>query len=157
MAIRVILTIAFSKNWCVRQSDVNNVFINGDIKEEVYITQPSSFENPKQPKLVCRLHKALYRLKKAPKVGFKKLHGALASLGFTSIKSYQSLFVRITPQHCTYLLVYVDDILITGNYPQVITSLIADLNNAFALKDLGELKCFIGIQVTKTSLGLHLS
>lgn len=155
--IRIILTIALSRQWGIRQLDVNNAFLNGDLKEEVFMAQPHGFLDPNHPQYVCKLHKALYGLKQAPRAWFEKLHGALHSFGFSSAKSDQSLFVRITPSHCMYLLVYVDDILITGSDSKEIAALVSGLHNTFALKDLGELNYFLGIQVTKTTVGLHLS
>lgn len=110
--------------------------------------QPPSFEAPQAPQLVCKLHKALCGLKQAPRAWFEKLHGALMALGFTSARSDQSLFVRISSKSVIYLLFYVDDILITGNNPSDVNSLIQDLNREFALKDLGNLNFFLGIQAT---------
>lgn len=80
-----------------------------------------------------------------PRTWFEKLHGALSTLGFLSAKSGQSLFVRITPRHYTYLLVYVNDILITGSDATVFVALISDPKKAFALKDLEEVNYFLGI------------
>lgn len=106
--------------------------------------QPPGFEAPQAPQLVCKLHKALYGLKQALRAWFEKLHGALMALGFTSARSDQALFVRISSKSVIYLLVYVDDILITGNNPSDVNSLIQDLNREFALKDLGNLNFFLG-------------
>ncbi|CBI26385.3 unnamed protein product, partial [Vitis vinifera] len=86
-----------------------------------------------------------------------KLHRALLSFGFVSTKSDQSLFLRFTPSHITYVFVYVDDILVTSSDTTAITSLIAQLNSKFSLKDLGEVHYFLVIQVSYTNNGLHLS
>ncbi|RVW54053.1 Retrovirus-related Pol polyprotein from transposon RE1 [Vitis vinifera] len=130
--IRVVFTIALSRNWAIKQLDVNNVFLNGDLQEEVFMQQPQGFIDEQNPNLVCRLHKALYGLKQAPRAWF-------------------------TPSHITYVLVYVDDILVTGSDTAAITSLIAQLNSEFSLKDLGKVHYFLGIQVSHTNNGLHLS
>ncbi|RVX06732.1 Retrovirus-related Pol polyprotein from transposon TNT 1-94 [Vitis vinifera] len=136
--VRVVFTIALSRNWAIKQLDVNNAFLNGDLQEEVFMQQPQGFIDEQNPNLVCRLHKALYGLKQAPRAWFEKLHRALLSFGFVSAKSDQSLFLRFTPNHITYVLVYVDDILVIGSDTAAITSLIAQLNSEFSLKDLGE-------------------
>ena len=119
--------------------------------------QPQGFIDEQNPNLVCRLHKALYGLKQAPRAWFEKLHRALLSFGFVSAKSDQSLFLRFTLSHITYVLVYVDDILVIGSDTTVITSLIAQLKSEFSLKDLEDVHYFLGIQVSHTSNGLHLS
>ncbi|RVW15960.1 Retrovirus-related Pol polyprotein from transposon RE1 [Vitis vinifera] len=125
--IRVVFTIALSRNWAIKQLDVNNAFLNGDLQEGT------------------------------PRAWFEKLHRALLSFGFVFAKSDQSLFLRFTPSHITYVLVYVDDILVTDSDTTAITSLIAQLNLEFSLKDLGEDHYFLGIQVSHTNNGLHLS
>ena len=112
--IRVILTLALSKGWPLRQLDVNNAFLNGILHEEVYMSQPEGF-TATDPSLVCRLHKALYGLKQAPRAWFEHLAHALFKLGFISSKCDPSLFVYASASHCVYSLVYVDDIIITGS------------------------------------------
>lgn len=144
--VRVILTLALSHGWPVAQLDVNNAFLNGELTEEVYMMQPQGFEAAGSGHKVCRLHKALYGLKQAPRAWFDTLHSALHSFGFQSSKSDKSLFIWRHDQ----------DILITGTKHAQVESIISKLNAMFALKDLGELDFFLGIQVTKTSDGLLL-
>ena len=155
--IRIVLTIALSRGWSVRQLDINDAFLNGILQEEVFMSQPQGFVDEKHPKYVCRLHKALYGLKQAPRAWFERLHKALLQFGFVSSKADQSLFFRITSTHTTYILVFVDDILITGSNADVVTTLIKLLDVKFSLKDLGEITYFLGIQVTHTVNGFHLS
>lgn len=156
--IRIILTIALTNHWAVRQLDIDNAFLNGDLKEEIFMEQPPGFESPHTAGLVCKLHKALYGLKQAPKAWFDKLHATLLNLGFTSAKSDQSLFIKITSEYKLYLLVYVDDILLTGTNKTIIESLIRVLHQQFRLKDLGNLNHFLGIQISHLSTGgFHLS
>ncbi|RVW15239.1 Retrovirus-related Pol polyprotein from transposon RE1 [Vitis vinifera] len=155
--IRIVLTIALNLQWKVRQLDVNNAFLNGDLHEDIFMHQPQGFIDPINPNYVCKLNKSLYGLKQAPRAWFEKLHQALGILGFSSTKSDQSLFINITPTHSTYILVYVDDILITGNNDQFVQHVITQLNNQFTLKDLGDIDYFLGIQVKHTSAGMHLS
>lgn len=106
---------------------------------------------------MCRLHKALYGLKQAPRAWFDKLKSALESFSFSSARSDQSLLVRHSSQYTLFVLVYVDDILITGSSNTEIQSLISQLHARFALKDLGEVNYFLGIEVTRTSEGLYLT
>ena len=121
------------------------------------MTQPEGFQVG-GAHLVCRLNKALYGLKQAPRAWFEKLSYTFLSLGFTSAKCDSSLFVKVTAQVTLYALVYVDDVLITGSSKAAITDLIAALNQTFALKDLGHLHYFLGVEVRSTKEGgIHLS
>ncbi|KAM6540567.1 hypothetical protein CsatB_005014 [Cannabis sativa] len=149
--------MAITRGWKIRQLDVNNAFLNGVLEEEVYMTQPPGFEDTTQPNLVCKLHKALYGLKQAPRAWFERLHQCLLSFGFTSSKSNHSLFILQNVSSITLILVYVADILVTGSDPKTVTSLIDSLSRTFSLKDLGELKYFLGIEVAETTRGLTLS
>lgn len=90
--------------------------------------------------------------------GFTKLQQFLVSSGFVLSKSDTSLFVRATSEFTLYVLVYVDDIVITGNSSDEITCFVQKLHSEFALKDMGELHYFLGIEVSRSSSGsLHLS
>lgn len=154
--IRIILTLALSNGWPLQQLDVNNAFLNGDLDEEVYMEQPPGFIS-QDSSLVCRLHKALYDLKQAPRAWFDKLKGALLSLGFTSSKCDPCLSVFSQGANTIYMLVYVDDIIVTGNSAQLIQQLINRLHSNFALKQIGALDYFLGIQVHKVPTGLLLN
>lgn len=102
------------------------------------------------------LKQALYGLKQASRAWFHKLASALADLGYTASLSDPSLFINATTSSISIVLVYVDDIIVTGSEPTVLTSLISSLSTRFSLKDLGSLHYFLGIQVTRNADGLHL-
>lgn len=108
--------------------------------------QPQGFEVTDRS-LVCKLNKALYGLKQAPRAWFEKLTAALLKFGFTSSKCDPSLFMLHAPTYCLLVLVYVDDIIVTGSSMSHIQSLITQLNQAFSLKQLGKLDFFLGIEV----------
>lgn len=80
--IRLVLSIAISRGWSIRQLDINNAFLNGDLNEVVYMKQPRGFEDTTRPTHVCRLDKALYGLKQAPRAWFTKLKHYLVAQGF---------------------------------------------------------------------------
>ena len=143
--IRLVLAHAVASHWPIRQIDINNAFLNGDLTERVYMQQPPGFTST-NPHLVCHLHKAIYGLKQAPRSWFLKLSTTLQQLGFHSTKSDTSLFVKFASSYTLFVLVYVDDILITGSSATAITDLITRLNSFFALKDLGPIHHFLGIQ-----------
>lgn len=107
---------------------------------------------------MCKLHKALYGLKQAPRAWFERLASNLMQHGFSPSKCDPSLFLRITNSSVTYALVYVDDILLTRLSPQFVSLLKSKLNSEFALKDLGLLHYFLGVEVNKLPNGsLHFS
>lgn len=103
------------------------------------------------------MHKSIYGLKQAPRAWFHKLASTLLSLRFTESKVDYSLFLFHESNVHIFLLVYVDDIIVTGNSLHAITNLITQLQQSFALKDLGPLHYFLGIHVQHLPHGLHLS
>ncbi|PNY18109.1 retrovirus-related Pol polyprotein from transposon TNT 1-94 [Trifolium pratense] len=155
ITIRIILTLAVTFKWQVQQIDVNNAFLNGVLQEEVYMAQPSGFESSDKS-LVCKLHKSLYGLKQAPRAWYDRLTQALLQLGFIKSKCDPSLLVHNQNGTCTYVLIYVDDILIIGSAPHLINDLINKLNMSFALKRLGQVDYFLGIEVHHLSSGALL-
>lgn len=152
VTIRVVLTIALSHGWSIRQLDVNNAFLNGHLHEELYMSQPPGFHQG-SVNTVCRLKKSLYGLRQAPRAWFDKLSSTLHNFGFVTAKSDPSLFIKKTHHSIVYILVYVDDIIVTGSNSRELDALITSLHNQFALKDLGPLHYFLGIQVTPTAHG----
>ncbi|KAM0037798.1 putative RNA-directed DNA polymerase [Helianthus debilis subsp. tardiflorus] len=155
--IRTILSLAVTNKWSLRQLDVHNAFLHGDLQETVYMRQPPGFVDQTKPDHVCLLHKSLYGLKQAPRAWFTKLSMALLQLGFHGSKTDPSLFILNSSGTLVYLLVYVDDIIITGNHSRAVHDVIKDLSSMFALKDLGQLHYFLGIEVVHHGSDLVLS
>jgi hypothetical protein len=155
--IRIVLTIAVHFDWPIRQLDVSNAFLHGSLEEEVFMEQPHGFVSKEFPNHVCHLKKSLYGLKQAPRAWFTKLSTTLLHLGFQESKVDYSLFTFHTSTIHLFLLIYVDDIIVTGNSTTTITNLILCLKQEFAMKDLGPLSFFLGIHVHRTADGLHLS
>ncbi|XP_017408641.1 uncharacterized mitochondrial protein AtMg00810-like [Vigna angularis] len=106
---------------------------------------------------VCRLTKSLYGLKQASRQWFEKLSTFLTSVSYIQSKSDHSLFIKGTPTGFTALLVYVDDIILAGNSMTEISHIKSLLHNRFQVKDLGELKYFLGLEVARSKKGIHLS
>ncbi|KAJ9691425.1 hypothetical protein PVL29_013564 [Vitis rotundifolia] len=155
--IRLILALAVSFQWPVRQLDVENALLNGDLQDEVFMAQPQGFVHPQYPHYVCKLHKALYGLKQAPRAWFQKLQVALVDYGFQSSRTNTSLFIHHTASDILILLVYMDDILVTGSNPKLVSHFISYLHDKFALRDLGPLSYFLGIQAQQQGSILHLN
>lgn len=131
---------------------MNNAFLNGILEEEVYIQQPPGFESAEKH-LVCRLQKAIYGLKQAPRAWFERLGSTLIQMGFQTSKCDPSLFTFAGGSHRVMMLVYVDDIIITGDHLPLIQGLTSKLNDQFALKQLGDLEYFLGIEVQRLKDG----
>ena len=131
--------------------------MNGELKEEVYMEQLAGFETKGSGHLVCRLHKSLYGLKQAPRAWYDKLKESLVNMGFDCSKADNSLFMKTSKSSTLLILIYVDDIIITGSNEVEIEKLVAVLNSSFSLKDLGQLSYFLGIEVKAVNGGLQLS
>ena len=140
--IHLVLSIAVSRGWSLRQLDVQNVFLHGVLEEEVYMKQPPSFESKNAPSFVCKLDKALYGLKQAPRAWYARLCHKMQALGFVPSKSNTSLFIYKKSNTCIFVPIYVDDIIVTSSSDEAITGLLKDLSADFALKDLGDLHYF---------------
>lgn len=156
VTVRTLLAVATKNNWLIHQLDVNNAFLHGDLHEEVYMKIPQGFSKENETR-VCRLRKSLYGLKQASRNWYQKFTTALLGLGFCSSKSDHSLFIYRKDGIFIASLIYVDDVIITGNDSKKIQEIKQSLHDQFSIKDLGELKYFIGIEVAKTSSGLVLS
>ena len=154
--IRIILSVAISKGWCLRQLDVKNAFLHGVLEEDVYMKQPPGYGVKNVPHYVCKLDKALYGLKQAPRAWYSRLSGKLQQLGFHASKADTSLFFYNKGKITIYLLVYVDDIIVASSSQEAVTKLLEDLKQEFDLKDLGDLHYFLGIEVKKISNGILL-
>jgi histone deacetylase 1/2 len=150
ITIRLILSLAISYKWPLKQLDINNAFLNGSLDEEVYMVQPQGFE-ASDSSLVCKLNKALYGLKQAPRQWFDKLTNTLIQFGFQASKCDPSLFIYTRDKQVVYILVYVDDIIITGSSTRLVQSLVDKLDSVFSLKQLGDLDYFLGIEVKHLS------
>ena len=155
--LRLVLDVAVSRGWPIQQLDVNNAFLQGTLEEEVYMDQPPGFIDADNPTHVCRLRKAIYGLKQAPRAWYTELRTFLLSLGFVNSLSDTSLFVLQQGSSFVYLLVYVDDILVTGNSKNDIQRILTLLAARFSVKDAEDLNYFLGLEAHRTSKGLHLS
>ncbi|XP_070003574.1 uncharacterized protein [Nicotiana sylvestris] len=122
--MRLVLSIADQQNWLIRQLDVNNAFLQGHLEEEVYMVQPPGFEDEQFPSHICYLKKAIYGLKQAHRAWYNELKTFLLYLGFVKSKSDASLFIRKVSNNVLYVLVYVDDISITGSHSSYVNQAI---------------------------------
>lgn len=112
--VRIVITLVVSFGWKNHQVDINNAFLNGGLRKEVYITQPEGFERPGKWSHVCKLTKPLYGLEHAPKAWFNKLITTLLARGLDNSVYETIVFVLQNEDGIVYLLTYVDDVLIIG-------------------------------------------
>ena len=156
-SIRTILTLAVSRSWPVHQLDVKNAFLHGFLDEQVYCYQPAGFIDQEHPGLVCKLERSLYGLKQAPRAWFHRFTDVTRTIGFRPTRSDVSLFVLRHGSAMAYLLLYVDDIILTASTDVLLQSIITKLQSALAIKDLGPVHYFLGIQVQRSASGFFLS
>lgn len=150
--IRVVLSLAVAQQWPLRELDVQNAFLHGDLKETVYLQQPPGFVDPHKPDHVCLLHKSLYGLKQAPRAWFQRLSTALCALGFWGSKTDPSLFIYSSRGTILYMLVYVDDIILTGNNSQEIERVVRSLSQSFAFKIWAPYLIFLVLKLSTKAL-----
>ncbi|KAM1422622.1 hypothetical protein ACFX2I_004733 [Malus domestica] len=145
--VRIILALAAQFGWSLRQLDVKNAFLHGELEEEVYMQQPQGFVDQENPTHVCKLVKSLYGLKQAPRAWNSKFTSYLPALGFTPSLSDSSLFVKTDNEDIILLLLYVDDIILTGSNSIKVQGIINNLAAVFDLKDMGRLSYFLGLHI----------
>ncbi|RVW53564.1 Retrovirus-related Pol polyprotein from transposon RE2 [Vitis vinifera] len=148
--VRLVLSLAVSQGWSLRQLDVNNAFLQGTLTEDVFMSQPPGFIDRDPPHHVCKLRKAIYGLKQAPRAWYHELRQFLLQFGFINSIADTSLFIFNNHGTILYLLVYVDDIIITGNNVEAAQTFIQQLSQRFSLKDLGPLTYFLGVETHMT-------
>ena len=153
--VKTLLAIFAMRGWHLVQLDVNNVFLNGDLHEEVYMQLPQGFHS-KGEHLLCKLNKSLYGLKQASRQWYSKFSTTILKYGFKQSKFDYFLFTKKFNQTFIALLAYVDDILIASNNVQAIEKLKSFLNHEFKLKDLGNLKYFLGLEVARLEKEISL-
>jgi hypothetical protein len=147
--IRLVISLAVSRGWSLQQLDVHNAFLHGVLEEDVFMRQPPRYVDTSKSDYVCKLDKALYGLKQAPRAWYSRLSNKLKALGFKAYKADTSLFIYTKKNVTIYLLVYVDDIIVTSSCSTAVDALLKDLNTEFALNDLRDLQYFLGIQVKR--------
>lgn len=150
---RCLLALASIRGWPLYQMDVQNAFLHGELSEAVYMHPPPGFRRQGES-LVCRLHKSLYGLKQASRSWFHKFLSAITHFGFQQSQADHSLFTKVQGDSFTAILLYVDDMVITGNNQKAINNVKTFLASCFKLKDLGMLKYFLGIEIARSTMGI---
>jgi hypothetical protein len=145
-SIRTIIALAAKMKWKLHQMDVKTTFLNGVIEEEMYIEQPQGFKVEDRKTHVCKLNKALYELKQAPRAWYGRIDSFLTSLGFTKSKFDYNLYFKVMNDELVIFLLYVEDIFLTGE-EKIITECKKKLAAEFEMKYLGLIHYFLGLEV----------
>jgi hypothetical protein len=145
-SVRLLLALASQKGWIVHHMDVKSAFLNGELKEEVYVVQPPGYVKVGHEHKVYKLHKALYGLGQAPRAWNIKLDGTLKKLGFSQNPLEHGLYARGSGDTRLLVGVYVDDLIVMGSCNKEISSFKQQMKTEFSMSDLGPLSFYLGQQ-----------
>ncbi|CAH9105932.1 unnamed protein product, partial [Cuscuta epithymum] len=155
--VRILLSLAANLDWPLLQLDVKNAFLNGDLEEEVFMQVPPGFDSNTTAGKVCKLKKALYGLKQSPRAWFGRFEKTVKKRGYTQAQSDHTLFYKHSAEgKVAVLIVYVDDIVLTGDDQGELAALKNFLAQQFEIKDLGNLKYFLGMEVARSQKGIMI-
>nr|GEW45221.1 putative retrotransposon protein [Tanacetum cinerariifolium] len=146
-AIRILIAIDAYYDYEIWQIDVKTAFLNGYLNEEVYMEQPEGFVNPKYSNCVCKLKRSIYGLKQTSRQWNKRFDDEIKKFGFTQNRDEPCVYLKASRSNITFLILYVDDILIMGNSIPMLQSVKTYLGKCFAMKDLGEAAYILGIKI----------
>jgi hypothetical protein len=146
-SLRTLLAISAIEDLELHHMDVSSAFLNGDLNEDIYMTQPEGFVEPGKEHLVCQLKKSLYGLKQSPRQWYQKLHETFLDLGFKRCPSDNSIWVWSKDKVKVIIPVYVDDITLACNDLGVLNKVKLELQTKFEMRDLGELSYILGLEV----------
>ncbi|KAJ9560577.1 hypothetical protein OSB04_005737 [Centaurea solstitialis] len=146
-SIRILMAISAYFNYEIWQMDVKTAFLNGKLTEDVYIEQPEGFEDPKNPNKVCKLLKSIYGLKQASRSWNLHFDERIKEFGFAKSEFEPCVYTKFSGSIVTFLVLYVDDILLIGNDVPTLQSVKSWLSKCFQMKDLGEAANILGIKI----------
>lgn len=147
--VRLLLVLSAKNGWTVHHLDVKSAFLNGELNEEVYVSQPEGFEKPGQEHLVYRLSKALYGLRQAPRAWYSKLRKCLEDMGLVRCPYEHVVYTKREAHEALIVAVYVDDLLVTGTNEVIIKSFKEQMAKYFEKSDLGQLSYYLGLEVNQ--------
>jgi hypothetical protein len=156
-SIRILLAYATYHGFKLYQMDVKSAFLNGPIKEEVYVEQPPGFEDSEYPNHVYKLSKALYGLKQAPRAWYECLRDFLITNGFKVGKGDPTLFTKTIAKYLFICQIYVDDIIFGSTNKSSCEKFSRIMIQKFEMSMMGELKYFLGFQIKQLQEGTFIS
>ena len=156
--IRVFFSLAANQDWPLHQLDVKNASLNGNLEEEVYMEIPLGLETSFNNNRSCKLKKSLYGLKQSPRAWFGRFAKSVTKQGYTQCQADHTLFVKFSSKKkIVVLIVYVDDIILTGDYEEELLGMKKHLAKEFEIKDLVYLRYFLGMEVARSKKGIFVS
>nr|GFA43440.1 hypothetical protein [Tanacetum cinerariifolium] len=156
-AVQIFITYAAHKSFLIFQMDVKMTFLNGPLKEEVYVAQPDGFVEPDHPEKVYRLRKALYGLKQAPRAWYDELLNFLTLKGFTKGTIDATLFTIRYGEDIQLVQIYVDDIIFGSTNPKYTKRFEKLMHNRFEMSLMGEMNFFLGLQIHQSPRGIFIN
>ncbi|GJV70159.1 retrovirus-related pol polyprotein from transposon TNT 1-94 [Tanacetum coccineum] len=156
-AIRIFLAFAAHMNMIVYQMDVKTTFLNGILREEVYVSQPDGFVDQDNPNHVYKLKKALYGLKQAPRAWYDLLSKFLLSQEFSKGTVDPTLFIRRQGKDILLVQIYVDDIIFASTTPELCDQFSKIMCSKFKMSMMGKISFFLGLQISQSPRGIFLN
>ncbi|KAK8990901.1 hypothetical protein V6N11_028857 [Hibiscus sabdariffa] len=160
-SIRILLAVAAFHDYEIWKMDVKTAFLNGKLEEDVYMTQPEGFVTPENAEKVCKLQRSIYGLKQASRSWNLRFNEAIQEFGFIRNEDEPCVYKKFSGSIVSFLILYVDDILIIGNDIPTLQSIKTWLSSCFSMKDLGEASYILGVKIyrdrSRRILGLSQS
>ena len=155
-SIRLIISLAAINKLKLHQMDVTTAFLNGALKEDIFMKQPEGYKVKGKEMLVCKLNRSLYGLKQSAKCWNEELDSHLKSLGFKQSISDQCIYIKSDGNDILVVAVYVDDIIVGGQCKKHIDEIKYKLSLKFSIKDMGELHHFLGVKIIQSEDGIWI-
>ncbi|GKC36599.1 retrovirus-related pol polyprotein from transposon TNT 1-94 [Tanacetum coccineum] len=156
-AIRIFIANTVNKNMIVYQMDINTAFLNGELKEEVYVSQPEGFIDPDHPTHVYHLKKALYGLKQAPRAWYNTLSRFLLDKKFSKGVVDLMLFTQKIGKHILLVQIYIDDIIFASTDHKACDIFSKEMSSKFQISMMGQISFFLGLQVSQSPGGIFIN
>ncbi|GKC98366.1 retrovirus-related pol polyprotein from transposon TNT 1-94 [Tanacetum coccineum] len=137
--------------------DVKTAFLNGNLREEVYVSQPDGFVDPDKPNYVYKLKKALYGLKQAPRAWYDMLSSFLISNDFSKGSVDPTLFIRREGKELLLVQIYVDDIIFAASTPELCDLFAKIMCSKFKMSMMGKISFFLGLQISQSPRGIFIN
>jgi hypothetical protein len=149
-SLRLLLSIAAANQWMISQLDVSTAFLNGELKEEIFMEQPENFVDHQYPGRVWKLKRSLYGLKQSPRIWNETISQFLISIGFKQLESDNSIFCKQEGEDISIILLYVDDLLLFSNQKQLIKWMESKLFERFKMNTISDGGKFLGFEIIRS-------